>query len=98
MPNISTDPQRRAAHGPAPSVPFQVAAALGVACAVMALLVPRAGHAYLDPGVASFAIQGIVGAIAAVAAGIAGYWRKVLALLKRKPAHRTSDGDLEPEA
>jgi hypothetical protein len=79
---------------PAGPSPVRPDLAVIVACAALVVLVPRAGHAYLDPGVASFAIQGFVGAIAAIAAGIGGYWRKILGLLRRRPADgRAGDAD-----
>jgi hypothetical protein len=98
MARASTDPRGSAARGRAglPSIRPDVAAA--VACGTLVLLAPRTGHAYLDPGIASFAVQGIVGGLAAIAAGIAGYWRRIITLLKRRPADRTSGADREPGA
>jgi len=34
-------------------------------------------YAYLDPGAASFILQGLVGSIAASAAVIGGYWHRI---------------------
>ncbi|MDA7823970.1 hypothetical protein N9A23_00465 [Candidatus Pelagibacter sp.] len=38
-------------------------------------------HAYLDPGTGSIILQGIIGAIAAVATFLKFYWHKVLKIL-----------------
>ena len=38
-------------------------------------------HAYLDPGTGSIILQGIIGAIAAIAVALKLYWHKLLKLL-----------------
>ena len=38
-------------------------------------------HAYLDPGTGSIILQGIIGAIAAIAVASKLYWHKLLKLL-----------------
>jgi hypothetical protein len=38
-------------------------------------------HAYLDPGTGSIILQGIIGALAAIAVALKLYWHKFLKLL-----------------
>lgn len=45
------------------------------------LLTLTSAHAYLDPGTGSIILQGIIGAIAAVATFLKIYWHKFLKLL-----------------
>jgi hypothetical protein len=99
MSRAPADPRPPARRAPAGPLSFRAEAAVIAACTTVVALAPRAGHAYLDPGVASFAIQAIVGGIAAVAAAIGGYWRRILALLRRRPAaDRASGADRGREA
>jgi hypothetical protein len=46
------------------------------------LLLPfSSAHAYLDPGTGSIILQGIIGALAAIAVALKLYWHKLLKLL-----------------
>ena len=48
----------------------------------ISLLFPfSTAHAYLDPGTGSIIIQGIIGALAAIAVALKLYWHKLLLLL-----------------
>ena len=39
-------------------------------------------HAYLDPGTGSIILQGLIGALAAIAVALKLYWHKFLILLR----------------
>lgn len=57
----------------------------GVIClALVVLSTPRRAHAYIDPSVTSFMIQGIAGIVIAVGAGIAIYWRRAKKKVQNK--------------
>jgi hypothetical protein len=50
-------------------------------------------HAYIDPGSTSLLLQGIVGAVAAILVITKAYWRRAIALFRRR-----SDGTEPPAA
>lgn len=59
-------------------------------------LLPSPAFAYLDPGTGSAILQGILGALAAIAVALKLYWHKLLRLLgiRKKiddPAKETKD-------
>ena len=59
------------------------------------LTISRA-HAYLDPGTGSIILQGIFGALAAIAVALKLYWHKILKLLGiRKKINIDHDKDQE---
>lgn len=45
-------------------------------CLMVYLLLPGAAYAYLDPSVATYAIQVVAGVVVAVGAVVGIYWRK----------------------
>ena len=47
-----------------------------VLCMCVYLLLPGAAYAYLDPSVATYAIQVVAGVVVAVGAVVGIYWRK----------------------
>lgn len=53
-------------------------------CLGVYLLLPGAAYAYLDPSVATYAIQVVAGVVVAVGAVVGIYWRKA----KKKVADR----------
>lgn len=57
------------------------------------LLFPMSAHAYLDPGVGSALIQGILGAVAAIGVALKLYWHRILKLL----GLRNSKGEVGSE-
>lgn len=48
---------------------------------VVLFLIPSAAFAYLDPGTGSALLQGILGALAAIAVALKLYWHKLLRFL-----------------
>lgn len=65
---------------------------LFVFCTLL-LIVPNA-HAYLDPGSGSAILQGILGALAAIALTLKLYWHRFLRLIGlRKPSEIQGDFD-----
>lgn len=53
-------------------------------------------HAYLDPGTGSAILQGILGALAAIAVALKLYWHRFLRLIGlRKKVEQTEDGQNE---
>jgi hypothetical protein len=94
MPPLRTDPPAAAARPTPGAWPDGLRIAVAAWGALLVALMPGAAHAYLDPGVASFVVQGIIGAVAAVGAGVTGYWRKLIRLVRRKPpAGDDTDGE-----
>jgi len=60
--------------------------------AVMLVLVLNPAHAYLDPGSGSAILQGIIGALAAIAITLKLYWHRLLRFLGlRKPIDDSDD-------
>ncbi len=56
-------------------------------------------HAYLDPGSGSAILQGIIGALAAIAITLKLYWHRLMRLLGlRKASEDEDDDDDEDEA
>jgi hypothetical protein len=61
------------------------------ALCTLLLIIPSA-HAYLDPGSGSAILQGILGALAAIALTLKLYWHRFLRLIGlRKPSENQSD-------
>lgn len=56
-------------------------------CAVGLLLLGtmQSAHAYLDPGTGSILLQGLIAGVAATAAYIGIYWRRIKAFFSRSP-------------
>ena len=46
---------------------------------VVALIVPQAAHAYLDPASGSMILQAVIGGVAAAALAFKYYWRRIQA-------------------
>ncbi|MDE2849224.1 MAG: hypothetical protein OYL92_03250 [Acidobacteriota bacterium] len=46
---------------------------------VVALIVPQAAQAYLDPASGSMILQAVIGGVAAAALAFKYYWRRILA-------------------
>lgn len=46
---------------------------------VVALVVPQAAHAYLDPASGSMILQAVIGGVAAAALAFKYYWRRIQA-------------------
>jgi len=60
---------------------------------------PGTSHAYLDPGTGSILLQAIVGSVAAGAAVIGLYWRRLKSLFVRNKAitaEHSESGDKDP--
>jgi hypothetical protein len=55
---------------------------------VTAVLMPTPAHAYLDPGLASLLLQGVVGGIAATVAALHVYRARLTALFSRRRERR----------
>jgi len=51
----------------------------------------QSAHAYLDPGTGSILLQGLIAGVAATAAYIGIYWRRVKAFFSPRP--RSDDSD-----
>lgn len=66
---------------------------------VTLLLFAVPAHAYLDPGSGSAILQGILGALAAIAITLKLYWHRFLRLIGlRKPTQAESEKANAPEA
>ena len=60
------------------------------------LFIPTSAFAYLDPGTGSAILQGILGALAAIAVALKLYWHKLLRLLGiRKKLEDTGTEDIQ---
>ena len=46
---------------------------------IVALIVPQAAHAYLDPASGSMILQAVIGGVAAAALAFKYYWRRIQA-------------------
>ncbi len=46
---------------------------------IVALIVPQAAHAYLDPASGSMILQAVIGGVAAAALAFRYYWRRIQA-------------------
>ncbi len=46
---------------------------------IVALIVPQAAHAYLDPASGSMILQAVIGGVAAGALAVKYYWRRIQA-------------------
>ncbi|MXW02049.1 MAG: hypothetical protein F4060_06205 [Holophagales bacterium] len=44
---------------------------------IVALIVPRTAHAYLDPASGSMILQAVIGGVAAAALAFKYYWRRI---------------------
>ena len=65
------------------------------------LTIASPAYAYLDPGTGSALLQGILGALAAIAVAVKLYWYRILRFLglkKKTPMPQTSDQNREPAA
>lgn len=59
---------------------------------VAAAFMAPAAHAYIDPGVGSMLVQGLIAAFAAAAAGIGIFWDRVRGLFgPRRPRPETEE-------
>lgn len=47
---------------------------------IVALIVPQAAHAYLDPASGSMILQAVIGGVAAAALAFKYYWRRIQTL------------------
>ncbi len=47
---------------------------------IVALILPPAAHAYLDPASGSMMLQAVIGGVAAAAIAVRHYWQRILAL------------------
>lgn len=56
---------------------------IGAAATAVMAWTTMPAYAYLDPGSASFVLQGLVGTIAASAAAIGGYWHRIKTVFRR---------------
>lgn len=67
---------------------------LTVVAGLVFLLLAFDAHAYLDPGSGSAILQGIIGALAAIAITLKLYWHRLLRLIGlRKPLQDTDSAD-----
>jgi hypothetical protein len=68
-----------------------------VLCAL--LLIAPSAHAYLDPGSGSAILQGVLGALAAIALTLKLYWHRLLRFFGlRKPTESEQAADRQSEA
>ena len=51
-----------------------------LAALIVALIVPQAAHAYLDPASGSMILQAVIGGVAAAALAFKYYWRRIQGL------------------
>ena len=56
------------------------------------LIAIRDAHAYLDPGMGSMLLQGLIAGIAAASVVLGGYWSKVKAFFFSAQKDRTAQG------
>lgn len=63
------------------------------AIGVTSLFLPADAHAYLDPGSGSAILQGILGALAALAITLKLYWHRLLRFLRLRKPVGYSDSD-----
>lgn len=52
----------------------------------LAVLMPTSAYAYLDPGTGTFALQGLIAAVAGGLVAIRAYWSQVKGMFRRSEA------------
>jgi hypothetical protein len=65
--------------------------------ALIAMLIPSAAFAYLDPGTGSMILQGIIAGIANAGFTIKNFWYQILGFFGKKPPSDSLDDDSDDE-